>query len=57
MMGYIIWKNEGNKNELLIEVLNRCDMLDVQKQFVNDGYIITECFDTNNASFIRCYKV
>ncbi len=62
MMNYTVWKRENLEDELvieelLIEVFNGCDLLNVQKQFVNNGYIITECFDTNNASFIRCYKV
>ncbi len=56
MMNYIIWRDENNKYELLIEVFNSSDVLSVQKQFVNKGYIVTECFDTRGSSFIRCYK-
>lgn len=56
MMNYTVWTNENNEDELLIEVFNGCDLLSVQKQFVNNGYIIEECFYTNNASFIKCYK-
>ena len=36
---YIIWKCE-NKDELLIEILNECDLSKVQKEFLEKGYII-----------------
>ena len=39
MRKYIIWKSE-NEAELLIEILNECDLLDVQKEFLEKGYII-----------------
>jgi len=39
MSNYIIWKCE-NEAELLIEILNECDLPDVQKEFLEKGYII-----------------
>ena len=39
MRKYIIWKSE-NEAELLIEILNECDLPDVQKEFLEKGYII-----------------
>lgn len=39
MIKYIIWKND-NTPELLIEIFNEYDLQDVQKEFVEKGYII-----------------
>ena len=39
MSKYIIWKCE-NEAELLIEILNECDLSSVQKEFLEKGYII-----------------
>lgn len=39
MINYIIWKCE-NEAELLIEILNECDLPNVQKEFLEKGYII-----------------
>jgi len=36
---YIIWKSKYEV-ELLIELLNECDLPDVQKEFLEKGYII-----------------
>lgn len=36
---YIIWACV-NKSELLIEILNECDLPDIQKEFLKKGYII-----------------
>lgn len=39
MIKYIIWKREI-ENELLIEILNECDLPNIQKEFIEKGYII-----------------
>ena len=39
MNKYKIWKTE-NDAELLVEILNECDLPDVQKEFLEKGYII-----------------
>ena len=39
MNNYIVWKCE-NEAELLIEILNECDLPKVQKEFLEEGYII-----------------
>lgn len=39
MRKYIIWECKI-KSELLIEILNECDLQDVQKEFLEKGYII-----------------
>ena len=39
MIKYIIWKND-NTPELLIEIFNECDLPNIQKEFLEKGYII-----------------
>lgn len=39
MNKYIIWECK-NRNELLIEILNECDLHEIQKEFLEKGYII-----------------
>ena len=56
MRNYKIWKDENNEYELLIEIFNDCDVLNVQKEFVNNGYIIKEYFKGTYHTFIRVYK-
>lgn len=40
MSKYKIWNCENYEAELLIEILNECDLPDVQKEFLEKGYII-----------------
>lgn len=41
MSEYRIWKCD-NDEELLIEIFNEQDLLSVQKEFVNKGYVIVK---------------
>lgn len=52
---YIIWKDEQNENRLLIEVFNEINLLDIQREFIEKGYIIIEVFKTKDV-FIRLEK-
>lgn len=56
MMHYRIWLSDSSESEILVEVFNSCDVHEVQKEFVNKGYIIDEYWDTNNSSYIKMYK-
>lgn len=55
-MNYRIWLSDCSESEILVEVFNSCDIWEVQKEFVNKGYIIDEYWDTNNSSYIKMYK-
>ena len=55
MMNYIVWRCDS-ENEILIEVFNSSDVLSIQKDFLERGYIIEEYWDTCKSSFIRAYK-
>ena len=52
MNKYIIWKNE-NQAELLIEILNECDLSDIQKEFLEKGYIIIRIDYAFNSIFMK----
>ncbi len=41
MSKYRVWKCD-NDEELLIEIFNEVDLLSVQKEFVNKGYVIVK---------------
>lgn len=56
MMHYRIWLSDSSESEILVEVFNSSDVHEVQKEFVNKGYIIDEYWDTNNSSYIKMYK-
>ena len=53
MVNYIIYKSEYG--EYIVELLNNTetDMLEVQRQLINQGYIIINVIDR----YIKCYKV
>ena len=57
MGNYRVWKSEGLEYELLIEVFNDSDILNVQKEFVNDGYVIRELFKGTYHVFIKVCKM
>lgn len=49
---YIIWKSD-NSIELLVEILNECDLQDVQKEFLEKGYIIIRIDYAFNSIFMK----
>ena len=55
MNNYIIWKSE-NSNELLIEILNKCDLSNVQKEFLEKGYVITRVSLDFDRIFMKVIK-
>ncbi len=55
MRGYIIWKGE-NEAELLIEILNECDLPKVQKEFLEKGYIIIKIDYAFDKVFMKVVK-
>lgn len=58
MKNYKVFKSVDNDKELFIEVFNSCDVYNVQKEFVNKGYVIKLSFDTvTGSSFIKAYKM
>ena len=54
-MNYYIWKCE-NQAELLIELLNECDLPNVQKEFLEKGYIIVNTDYAFNRVFMKVVK-
>lgn len=42
MRNYRIWKIEDDDETIIVELFNNCDILSVQKEFVNKGYIVKE---------------
>ena len=57
MKNYKIWQEKDNEEQLLIEVFNDCDILSVQKQFIEDGYKIIHCQKWYNHTFMLIEKV
>lgn len=55
MANYIIWRCE-NELELLIEILNECDLPDVQKEFLEKGYIIIRVDYAFGYTFMKVVK-
>ena len=55
MNSYIIWKCEY-ENELLIEILNECDLPNVQKEFLEKGYIIIRVGHLFDKVFMKVVK-
>lgn len=56
MMNYKIWYADFDGNEILVEIFNSVDVWSIQKEFIEKGYIIEECFDTLSSSFFKAYK-
>jgi hypothetical protein len=52
MINYIIWKNE-NTPELLIEILNECDLPNIQKEFLEKGYTILRVDHAFDKTFMK----
>lgn len=55
MSNYIIWRCE-NEFELLIEIFNECDLPNVQKEFLEKGYIIIRVDYAFNYTFMKVVK-
>lgn len=55
MINYFVWKNELNESKIIVQVFNKCDVPNVQKEFIDKGYIITGLTHIeNNICFIAC---
>lgn len=55
MNRYIIWKCE-NELLLLIEILNECDLIDIQKEFLGKGYVIIKIDYAFEHTFMKVVK-
>lgn len=54
MSNYIIWN--GNEDELLIELFHESDLPDVQKEFLEKGYIIIRIDYAFDEVFMKVVK-
>ena len=57
MKNYNVWKIKDNEEELLVEVINDCDVLSVQKEFTENGYKIIHCQQWYSHTFMLVVKV
>ena len=55
MNSYIIWKRQS-ENNLLIEILNKCDFQNVKKEFLEKGYTIIRVDYASNRVFMKVVK-
>ena len=54
MVHYVIFNRESDcSTEIIVWVINECDMNSVQQEIVNSGYIIEELITDN---YFRAYK-
>lgn len=55
MNNYIVWHNENEENEIIVEVLNEGldELLKVEKIFINANYVITNV----DGMYIKMTKV
>ncbi len=57
MKNYKIWKQKDNEEQLLVEVFNDCDVISVQKEFIEDGYKIIQCQKWYSHTFMLVERV
>ena len=56
MSDYIIWKIDENEDELLIEIFHESDLSNIQKEFLEKGYIIIKVDYAFNSVFMKVVK-
>ena len=57
MVNYRIWKNEDT-DYFIVEIFNKCDLYDVQKQLIEVGYTILSVMNIiNNDSVFMEVKI
>ena len=56
MSNYRIWKIDENEDELLIEIFHESDLSDIQKEFLEKGYIIIRVDYAFNSVFMKVVK-
>ena len=56
MSNYRIWKIDENEDELLIEIFHESDLPDIQKEFLEKGYIIIKVDYAFNSVFMIVVK-
>ena len=56
MSDYIIWKIDENEDELLIEIFHESDLSNIQKEFLEKGYIIIKVDYAFNSVFMIVVK-
>jgi len=56
MSNYRIWKIDENEDELLIEIFHESDLSNIQKEFLEKGYIIIKVDYAFNSVFMIVVK-
>ena len=56
MNNYRIWIIDENEDELLIEIFNERDLPNIQKEFLEKGYIIIRIDYAFNGVFMKVVK-
>ena len=56
MSNYRIWKIDENEDELLIEIFHESDLPDIQKEFIEKGYIIIRVDYAFDEVFMKVVK-
>ena len=56
MSNYRIWKIDENEDELLIEIFHESDLSNIQKEFLEKGYIIIKVDYAFNSVFMKVVK-
>ena len=56
MSNYRIWKIDENEDELLIEIFHESDLSNIQKEFLEKGYIVIRVDYAFNSVFMIVVK-
>jgi len=56
MSNYRIWKIDENEDELLIEIFHESDLSNIQKEFLEKGYIIIRVDYAFDGVFMKVVK-
>lgn len=57
MSNYCVWNKENDDTRIIIQVFNKCDLADVQKEFIEKGYVIEQVvYIGNDVGFMAIIK-
>ena len=56
MSNYRIWEIDENEDELLIEIFHESDLPDIQKEFLEKGYIVIRVDYAFDGVFMKVVK-
>lgn len=55
MTNYLVWESKDVNGKIIVQVFNKCDLPEIQKLFIDKGYIITGLATIENYTcFIAC---